>query len=206
MILSAARSHHADDQPPPLPTRARPAGGLRPAVRPAAWEPGPAPRPARLPARPAAAPRPQQDPDRPGRCRADYRGSAPRGPAAAMVPVGVELGPRAGYQQRIGLLQVDPATAPHGQGMLVIDDTGDRKDGSATAHVARQYLGSVGKTDNGIVAVTGLWADGRCYWPLHAVPYTPASRLPAGERDPAFRTKPQLAIELVQAAQQAGIG
>jgi SRSO17 transposase len=25
---------------------------------------------------------------------------------------------------------------------LVIDDTGDRKDGSATAHVARQYLGS----------------------------------------------------------------
>ena len=26
-----------------------------------------------------------------------------------------------------------------------IDDTGDRKDGTATAHVARQYLGSVGK-------------------------------------------------------------
>jgi SRSO17 transposase len=35
--------------------------------------------------------------------------------------------------------------------LLVIDDTGDRKDGSATAHVARQYLGSVGKTDNGIL-------------------------------------------------------
>ena len=63
-------------------------------------------------------------------------------------------------------------------GVLVLDDTGDRKDGHATAHVARQYLGSVGKTDNGIVAVTSLWADGRCYWPLHAVPYTPASRLP----------------------------
>jgi Bacterial regulatory helix-turn-helix protein, lysR family/DDE superfamily endonuclease len=58
----------------------------------------------------------------------------------------------------------------------VIDDTGHRKDGSATAHVARQYLGSVGKTDNGIVCVTSLWADPRCYWPLHAVPYTPASR------------------------------
>jgi SRSO17 transposase len=88
----------------------------------------------------------------------------------------------------------------------VIDDTGDRKDGSATAHVARQYLGSVGKIDNGIVAVTSLWADERCYWPVHAVPYTPASRLPGGDRDPGFRTKPQLAVELVQAAREAGIG
>ena len=41
-------------------------------------------------------------------------------------------------QRRIALLQADPATAPHGQGVLVIDDTGDRKDGTATAHVARQ--------------------------------------------------------------------
>ena len=31
---------------------------------------------------------------------------------------------------------------------------GIRKDGSATDHVAHQYLGSVGKIDNGIVAVT----------------------------------------------------
>jgi hypothetical protein len=109
-------------------------------------------------------------------------------------------------ERRVGLLCQDPATAPHGQGALVIDDTGDRKDGTATAHVARQYLGSVGKVDNGIVAVTSLWADERCYWPVHAVPYTPASRLPGGERDPGFKTKPELAVELVEAAQQAGIG
>jgi SRSO17 transposase len=109
-------------------------------------------------------------------------------------------------QRRIELLCADAATAPHAQGVLVIDDTGDRKDGTATAHVARQYLGSIGKTDNGIVAVTSLWADERCYWPLHAVPYTPASRLPKGKSDPGFRTKPQLAAELVAAAQQAKIG
>ena len=108
-------------------------------------------------------------------------------------------------QQRLALLQADPATAPGGQGVLVIDDTGDRKDGRHTAHVARQYLGSVGKTDNGIVCVTSLWADARCYWPAHLVPYTPASRLPKGKTDPGFRTKPQLAAELVAAAQQAGI-
>jgi hypothetical protein len=107
--------------------------------------------------------------------------------------------------QRVQLLCENSATAPHNAGVLVIDDTGDRKDGTATAHVARQYLGSVGKIDNGIVAVTSLWADARCYWPVHAVPYTPASRLPAGERDPEFRTKPRLAVELVQAAQQAGV-
>jgi hypothetical protein len=108
-------------------------------------------------------------------------------------------------QRRIELLGADPATAPHDRGVLVIDDTGDRKDGTATAHVGRQYLGSVGKTDNGIVAVTSLWADARCYWPLHAVPYTPASRLPKGKSDRGFRTKPQLAAELVSAAQQAKI-
>jgi hypothetical protein len=108
-------------------------------------------------------------------------------------------------ERRVRLLCQDPATAPNDRGVLVIDDTGDRKDGTATAHVARQYLGSVGKIDNGIVAVTSLWADERCYWPVHAVPYTPASRLAAGKRDPGFRTKPQLAVELVEAARQAGI-
>jgi SRSO17 transposase len=108
--------------------------------------------------------------------------------------------------RRVRLLCEDPATAPNDQGVLVLDDTGDRKDGTATAHVARQYLGSVGKIDNGIVAVTSLWADERVYWPGHVVPYTPASRLPGKERDPLFRTKPQLAVELVHAARAAGIG
>src|SRR6266540_736521 len=51
-----------------------------------------------------------------------------------------------------------------------------------------------------------LVADERVYWPVDVVPYTPAARLPMGNRDPAFRTKPQLAAALVQAARQAGIG
>jgi DDE superfamily endonuclease len=108
-------------------------------------------------------------------------------------------------QRRLALLVDDPATAPHDQGVLVLDDSGDRKAGTKTAHVARQYLGSVGKTDNGIVAVTSLWADERVYWPVHVVPYTPASRLPKGKTDPGFQTKPQLAAWLVDAARQAGI-
>jgi SRSO17 transposase len=108
-------------------------------------------------------------------------------------------------QRRVELLVADPATRPHERGVLVLDDTGDRKDGRHTAHVARQYLGSVGKTDNGIVAVTSLWADERVSWPVHFVPYTPACRLPKGRRDPGFRTKPQQAAELVAAARTAQV-
>ena len=107
--------------------------------------------------------------------------------------------------QRLALLAAEPATAPSANGVLVIDDTGDRKDGCATDHVARQYLGSVGKIDNGIVAATTLWADEAHYYPLHVAPYTPAARLPDGKHDAAFHTKPQIALALVEQAQAAGI-
>jgi SRSO17 transposase len=107
--------------------------------------------------------------------------------------------------RRLALLQAEAATAAHRGGVLVLDDTGDRKDGSATAHVGRQYLGSVGKTDNGIVAVTTLWTDGRVHYPLHFAPYTPASRFAAGKNDPRFRTKPQIALALIEQAQAADI-
>ena len=107
--------------------------------------------------------------------------------------------------QRLRLLLSDPATAPHATGVLVIDDTGDRKAGSHADHVARQWLGSIGKVDNGIGAVSSLWADERVYYPLHVRPYTPGSRLPQGKKDPNFRTKPQQALELIQAALAAGV-
>ena len=82
--------------------------------------------------------------------------------------------------------------------MLVIDETGDRKDGTNTDHVGYQYLGSIGRIANGIVSVSSVWADGRIYYPLDVEPYTPAKRLEKGRSDPAFRTKPQIAVELVK--------
>ncbi len=42
-------------------------------------------------------------------------------------------------RRRIALLQADPRTRAHGEGALVIDETGDRKDGTKTAHVGYQY-------------------------------------------------------------------
>jgi SRSO17 transposase len=82
--------------------------------------------------------------------------------------------PDAVNARRLELLLADPATAPHDAGVLVIDDSGDRKDGSKTAHVGHQWLGRYGKTDSGVVTVTMVWADERLYYPVHAVPYTPA--------------------------------
>lgn len=107
--------------------------------------------------------------------------------------------------QRRKLLFECPQTAPTAQGALVVDETGDRKDGKKTAHVARQYLANLGKIDNGVVSVTSLYADERIYYPLEVEPYTPAGWFEKGNTDPAFRTKPQIALELVQREVKAGL-
>lgn len=65
--------------------------------------------------------------------------------------------------RRLELLIADPATRPHDGRARIIDETGDRTDGTQTAHVAHQYLGSVGKIAHGTVSVTSLWADEDVY-------------------------------------------
>jgi SRSO17 transposase len=85
-------------------------------------------------------------------------------------------------QQRLELLLESSVTAPTSQGALVIDETGDRKWGDQTAHVGRQYLGSIGKIENGVVSVHSLWADERRYYPLEVQPYTPARWFARGAR------------------------
>jgi SRSO17 transposase len=44
---------------------------------------------------------------------------------------------------------------------VIIDETGDRKKGNKTDYVARQYLGSVGKVNRGMVSVNayGLYQN-----------------------------------------------
>lgn len=102
--------------------------------------------------------------------------------------------------RRLDLLRADPATAPHPDGVLLIDETGGRKDGDQTAHVGRQYLGNRGKTENGVVSVSSVWADEGVYYPLAVEPYTPQHWFPQGKADPAFRTKPHIALDLVDQA------
>ena len=107
--------------------------------------------------------------------------------------------------ERLRLLRTDPSTAPNERGVLVIDETGDRKDGHHTAHVSRQYLANLGKIDNGVVSVSSLWADEGIYYPLDVEPYTPAVYFAKGKQDPAFRTKLVIARQLVERAIADGL-
>jgi DDE superfamily endonuclease len=108
-------------------------------------------------------------------------------------------------RRRSEVLGAAPLTAPQGQGVLVIDEHGDRKWGTKTAHVGRQYLGNLGKTDNGVVSVTRLWADEGVYYPLQVEPYTPAPHFARGKADPRVRPKRQIAADLGHRARAAGI-
>jgi SRSO17 transposase len=103
-------------------------------------------------------------------------------------------------RRRVELMLEDSDTAAHNGGALVIDESGDRKDGKSTAHVGKQYLGGIGKVDNGVVSVSSLYADERLYYPLEVEPYTPEHHFEGGKKDPEFRTKPQIAWQLVEGA------
>src|SRR5215469_2023248 len=108
-------------------------------------------------------------------------------------------------ERRLRLLLEEPSTAPKGQGVLVIDEHGDRKRGHKTAHIGKQYLANLGKLDTGVVSVTSLWADERVYYPVDVEPYTPADYFEQGKHDPAFRTKLKIGVELVRRAVQVPI-
>ena len=80
---------------------------------------------------------------------------------------------------------------------LIIDDSGHRKSGNFTDGVGRQYIGEIGKTDNGIVVVTTHLYDGRKSLPLDIELYQHADSLAEGKQDAEFEKKPELAIKLI---------
>jgi hypothetical protein len=108
-------------------------------------------------------------------------------------------------ERRLELLLEDPKSAPDEDGVLVIDEHGDRKWGKHTAHVGRQWLANIGKTENGVVSVSSLWADEEVYYPLEVEPYTPKHHFEGGKTDPAFRTKLQIAGRLVERSVAMGV-
>jgi hypothetical protein len=115
--------------------------------------------------------------------------------------------PREVNERRLELLFEDSASAaaPSEKGVLVIDEHGDRKWGKHTAHVGRQWLANIGKTESGVVSVSSLLADERLYYPVDFEPYTPAHHFDGGKNDPQFRTKLKIASELVELAVQRSI-
>jgi len=85
--------------------------------------------------------------------------------------------------------------------ILCIDETGDRKKGKTTDYVARQYIGNLGKTENGIVSVNAYGVLDGIIFPLIFKIFKPRSRLK--EKD-IYKTKPQLAIEIINELMEMG--
>jgi SRSO17 transposase len=77
---------------------------------------------------------------------------------------------------------------------VVIDETGDRKKGKKTDYVARQYLGSVGKVDNGIVSVNAYGVYSNITFPLSVKVFKPKGTIKEGDK---YKTKIELASEMI---------
>lgn len=84
---------------------------------------------------------------------------------------------------------------------VIIDETGDRKKGNKTDYVARQYLGSIGKVDRGIVSVNayGLWRQ--ITFPLLFQVFKPKGTLKEGDK---YKTKITIATEMITELVQLG--
>jgi SRSO17 transposase len=78
---------------------------------------------------------------------------------------------------------------------VIIDETGDRKKGNRTDYVARQYLGSLGKIDSGIVSVNAYGVYQNITFPLKFKVFKPKGTLKPGDQ---YQTKIELAIELIK--------
>src|SRR5215510_212064 len=123
--------------------------------------------------------------------------------------------PQALDQQRVTALVAQ--SPPHG--LLLLDDTGLPKQGRSFVGVARQYSGTLGKVANCQVVVSAHYVadeptnSAPVHWPLTAQLYLPE----AWATDPArratvhvptevlFRTKPELALALLDQAQVWGV-
>ncbi len=84
---------------------------------------------------------------------------------------------------------------------VVIDETGDRKKGKKTDYVARQYLGSVGKIDNGIVTVNAYGVYANITFPLSVKVFKPKGTLKESDK---YKTKIELATEIITELIESG--
>lgn len=78
---------------------------------------------------------------------------------------------------------------------VIFDETGDPQKGRSTGYVSRQYLGKLGKIDNGIVAVTAWGLIEQIPFPLIFEIDRPKSRLKAGD---IYYSQPKIAARSIQ--------
>jgi SRSO17 transposase len=96
--------------------------------------------------------------------------------------------------------------------VLVVDETGDLKKGTATVGAQRQYTGTAGRTENAQVAVYLAYAapagsafiDRALYLPRSWTSDPSRCRAAGVPQDTAFATKPALATAMITRALEAG--
>jgi SRSO17 transposase len=100
------------------------------------------------------------------------------------------------------------------EGVLIIDESGFAKQGKMSVGASRQYLGRLGKVDNGQVAVFGVLAKGRFATAIDTRLYLPkewtddverCNKAGVPESERVFKTKNQLALEIVEQARRNGV-
>jgi SRSO17 transposase len=85
--------------------------------------------------------------------------------------------------------------------VLMIDETGDAKKGKTTDYVARQYIGNLGKTKNGIVSVNAYAVVSEITYPLIFKIFKPRKCLQPGDE---YKTKPQIAQSIIRELKEWG--
>ncbi|MCT7997335.1 IS701 family transposase [Laspinema sp. C5] len=98
-------------------------------------------------------------------------------------------------QVRQSRIQVILKHLKHRRIRLIIDETGDPKKGKKTDYVARQYIGRLGKVENGIVSVVAYGLIDGITFPLLFEVFKPQKCLKPGD---TYKTKPQIAAGLVE--------
>ena len=97
------------------------------------------------------------------------------------------------------------------QACLLIDESGFAKQGKGSVGVSRQWLGRLGKVDNGQVAVFGALGNGQFATPIDVRLYLPeewaedpqrCERAGVPEDERQFRTKTELGLEIVRHARE----
>ena len=109
---------------------------------------------------------------------------------------------------------VDKVLGDSKDACLLIDESGFAKQGKGSVGVSRQWLGRLGKVDNGQVAVFGALANGQFSVPIDARLYLPekwtndpgrCKRAGVPEDQQSFRTKPEFGLEIVRHARENGL-